>query len=197
MADEKIKAKPKGKPLQEKSLPKAAQKKHSENYRGIVRIIGRDLQGFWSLERALSKIKGVGQNLAKNLILAIEKELKIPRKTDVGELSDEQIDAIEKIVKSPQEHGVKNYNLNRGKDRFDGKNKHLLTSDLSFAIRQDIKKEGEMRSWRGWRHQLGMRVRGQRTRTTGRSGISVGVMKKALKQQKTAGGKSEGAEKKK
>ena len=35
-------------------------------------------------------------------------------------------------------------------------------------------------SVKGVRHQLGLRVRGQRTRTTGRGGKSVGVQRKKL-----------------
>jgi small subunit ribosomal protein S13 len=45
-------------------------------------------------------------------------------------------------------------------------------------------------SWRGYRHMFGLRVRGQRTRTTGRRASAVGVRKTGLttpKEQK--GGK--------
>jgi hypothetical protein len=38
----------------------------------------------------------------------------------------------------------------------------------------------------GWRHSIGQKVRGQHNRTTGRSGMTVGVMKKALKAAKSA-----------
>ena len=38
----------------------------------------------------------------------------------------------------------------------------------------------EIRNWRGIRHALGLKVRGQRTRTSGRSGKAVGVKKKAI-----------------
>ncbi len=35
----------------------------------------------------------------------------------------------------------------------------------------------KLRSWKGIRHNLGLKVRGQRTRTTGRLGLTVGVTK--------------------
>jgi small subunit ribosomal protein S13 len=38
----------------------------------------------------------------------------------------------------------------------------------------------DIRTWKGIRHSLGLKVRGQRTRTTGRSGKAVGVKKKVL-----------------
>ncbi|NLE05551.1 MAG: 30S ribosomal protein S13, partial [Crenarchaeota archaeon] len=48
-----------------------------------------------------------------------------------------------------------------------------------------------IRSWRGYRHAYGLKVRGQRTKTTGRAGKSLGVKKKAMPQQSnsSAGGK--------
>jgi small subunit ribosomal protein S13 len=43
-----------------------------------------------------------------------------------------------------------------------------------------------MGSYKGLRHKLGYKVRGQRTRTTGRLGMTVGVRKK---REAKAGGK--------
>ena len=39
-------------------------------------------------------------------------------------------------------------------------------------------------SWRGYRHMFGLRVRGQRTSTTGRRDSAVGVRKSALDDSK-------------
>jgi len=38
----------------------------------------------------------------------------------------------------------------------------------------------DIRTWKGVRHSLGLKVRGQRTRTTGRKGRAVGVAKKVV-----------------
>ncbi len=184
-----------GRPGGAQNLPKAAQKQHSKDYRGIVRIVGKDIEGFWPLERALVRVRGIGVNLAHVLSIAIEKDLKISPKADVGELSEEQLLAIESVIKSPQQHGVSSYNLNRVSDPYDGASKHLLASDLGFAQKQDTQRDVETKSYKGWRKQLGQRVRGQRSRTTNRAGMAVGVLKKALKQQKAAA-PAEGAEKK-
>jgi len=54
---------------------------------------------------------------------------------------------------------------------------HLITSDIEFNVRNDIEREKNMNSWRGFRHTYGLKVRGQRTRTTGRKGGAVGVRK--------------------
>jgi len=57
---------------------------------------------------------------------------------------------------------------------------HLLTSDIPFTLRNDIERERIAASWRGYRHLSGLKVRGQRTRTSGRKGGAVGVAKGGL-----------------
>ena len=57
---------------------------------------------------------------------------------------------------------------------------HLITADLVLRTKTDIDDAKNIRSWRGYRHAYGLKVRGQRTKTTGRSGKSLGVKKKAL-----------------
>ena len=54
---------------------------------------------------------------------------------------------------------------------------HLITSDIAFNVRNDIEREKGVFSWRGYRHMFGLKVRGQRTRCTGRKGGAVGVAK--------------------
>ena len=54
---------------------------------------------------------------------------------------------------------------------------HLVTSDIAFNLRNDIEREKGVFSWRGYRHMYGLKVRGQRTRCTGRKGGAVGVAK--------------------
>jgi small subunit ribosomal protein S13 len=58
-----------------------------------------------------------------------------------------------------------------------GSSNHMITSDLDFAASNDVEREKLVMSWRGYRHMFGLRVRGQRTRTTGRKGGAVGVKK--------------------
>jgi small subunit ribosomal protein S13 len=47
----------------------------------------------------------------------------------------------------------------------------------------DIDQAKEIKSWRGYRHAYGLKVRGQRTKTTGRAGKALGVKKKAIMQR--------------
>jgi len=70
--------------------------------------------------------------------------------------------------------------LNRRKDKDSGKNVHIIMNDLEFANRQDVEGEKKMYTWKGYRHAYGQKVRGQKTRNTGRTGMSLGVMRKTI-----------------
>ncbi|MFH0836301.1 MAG: 30S ribosomal protein S13 [Candidatus Micrarchaeota archaeon] len=163
-----------------------AKAKEAADFRGVIRFIGCDLDGHLPVGGALRKIKGVGHNICGFILRLVKKELNINADELVGNLTEEQVDAIEEIVTNLNKRKAPSFLLNRQRDMDSGSDKHLISSDLTFQIRQDIEREKNSRSWKGWRHQLGQPVRGQRNRTTGRKGLTVGVLKKALKQQKTA-----------
>jgi small subunit ribosomal protein S13 len=148
----------------------------------IVRVAGRDVDGALNIERALSKVKGIGMNLSHSLSIAIDAKLNIPKSTPIGSLSEAQIEEIEKIIKDPISVGLPTYMINRNKDAETGKNIHIVSNELIFNTRQDISRDIANKTWRGYRHQYGQKVRGQATRSTGRTGVTVGVTKKSVEQ---------------
>ncbi|MEM4254909.1 MAG: 30S ribosomal protein S13 [Candidatus Norongarragalinales archaeon] len=160
--------------------------KESKDFRGIVRVVGRDVDGHLTVAESLRKVKGLGYNLGTNLGGIVSTKLGIPLSELIGNLSEEQFVKLEDVVRFPQNYGVKSFLLNRQKDYDSGENKHLVMSDLTFSLRQDVVRERDSKTYRGWRHAIGQRVRGQHSRTTGRSGMAVGVLKKAIKAQKAA-----------
>ena len=121
----------------------------------------------------LTQIKGVGYNFAT----AILDSLKINSNSNIGHLTDANVQAIEKLITDPIGGSFPSWFLNRRKDIETGKDLHLLTSDIPFTLRNDIERERITASWRGYRHLSGLKVRGQRTRTSGRKGGAVGVAK--------------------
>lgn len=162
----------------------------------IVRVAGKDVDGSLSIERALSKVKGIGLNLSHSLSIVIESKLSIPKTAEIGSLKESQISEIEKIIKAPDEYGIPNYFLNHNKDMETGRNVHNVSSDLIFVTRQDINRDISTKTWRGFRHQYGQKVRGQNTRSTGRTGATVGVTKKAIAQaEKSSKAPAKSAEK--
>jgi len=121
----------------------------------------------------VSQVRGIGYNFAK----AILDVLKIDQNSNIGFLTESQVEEIEKVMKNPSSINVPSWFLNRRKDMDSGENLHLITSDIEFNVRNDIEREKNTNSWRGFRHTYGLKVRGQRTRTTGRKGGAVGVRK--------------------
>jgi len=138
--------------------------------------VGNDILGERKSIVGLTQIKGIGYNFAT----AILDSLKINTNSNIGNLSDANIQAIEKLILNPIEGNFPIWFLNRRKDIETGTDLHLLTSDIPFTLRNDIERERITASWRGYRHLSGLKVRGQRTRTSGRKGGAVGVAKGGL-----------------
>ncbi len=146
----------------------------SQQYRYIVRIAGVDIPGELKVPHGLALIKGVGYNLA----LAMCRLLGIDPNKRVGFLTDAEISKIENALKDLKGIGIPSWMLNRRKDYETGRDMHLIGADLIYYVRRDIDREKRIKSWRGIRHALGLKVRGQRTATTGRLGMTVGVSKR-------------------
>ncbi len=143
-------------------------------YNHQLRIAGADCRGDWLVAHALTKIKGVGYRLSE---LICEKADLDPEMR-CGFLTEEEIQLIEDILSNCPAFGIPSWMLNRQKDVETGENFHIISSDLIDTLRLDIEREKKTRSYRGIRHYLGLPVRGQRTKTSGRGGATIGVSKK-------------------
>ncbi|MEM3399691.1 MAG: 30S ribosomal protein S13 [Candidatus Micrarchaeia archaeon] len=175
---------------------KTVGKESPSEIRGIVRIAGKDIKGTMRLTRALYQIKGIGIRLSRILADVAIREMRLPEDVMLGQLTEEQSDRLEEICMHPERY-VPPYLLNRQKDIETGESIHLIGSDLTFRVKQDIEKEKEILSWRGFRHTYGKKVRGQRTRTTGRKGMTVGVIRRAVAPKPGAAEKKEEKKEKK
>ena len=153
----------------------------SSSYRHIVRIVDADLKGEDKVVYALTKIRGIGINMS----YAILRNCGVDPEGRVGMLQDSDIKRIEEALTTIPDK-FPSYMLNRRKDPFTGKDSHLIGSDLVVGMKSDIDLMRKMKCWRGVRHSLGLKVRGQCTRTTGRFGAAVGVARKAVLQQQQA-----------
>ena len=145
----------------------------STQYENLIRILGNDIPGERKILVGLTQIRGVGIMFANSIVT----HLKIDPNSKIGNLNVEQVTSIEKIIENPESANFPVWFLNRRKDAETGKDLHLVTSDIAFNVRNDIEREKSVFSWRGYRHMFGLKVRGQRTRCTGRKGGAVGVAK--------------------
>jgi len=142
-------------------------------FKHIVRIADTDLDGKKPVVHALTGIKGIGLRMAR----AITNHLGINAMAKLGELDDSTIDRLKKFVEEEIE-SLPSWMLNRRKDLYTGKDLHLLSKDVDFAKKLDIERLIKMKAYRGVRHARGYKVRGQRTRSTGRKGMTVGVIRR-------------------
>ncbi|MEM4554730.1 MAG: 30S ribosomal protein S13 [Candidatus Anstonellaceae archaeon] len=168
-----------GQPQAGKPQQKPMVSPSGKEIKGVVRIAGKDVKGNLPLWRALTSIKGIGINLSQVISSKAYGVLGINENTLVGELSEEQVSKLEHIIHNPLEYGIPSWMLNRRKDIMTGKDMHVVGADLVYAVKQDIDHEKEAYTWRGFRHTYGQKVRGQHTRSTGRTGMTVGVIRKS------------------
>ena len=159
----------------------------SSEFRYLVRIRGKDLEGRKKVVPALADLRGVGDNFAQ----AVVNSLGLDPKARLGTLSDAQLKDLERALVDGSSLKVPQWAYNRRRDPETGETKQLVGSDLDFAIKTDVDRERTVQSWRGIRYSLGLKVRGQRTRTTGRKGRTVGVRKSALQAAAAAKSKEE------
>ena len=151
----------------------------SRQFNYIVRLHGTNIDGTKMVPYALTEVKGVGIRLAR----AIVKQLSLDATERLGNLGDADVKKLEQAIDEPATVGLPIWMLNRQKDPMTGDDLHLLASDLDLRIKDDIDLMKETRSWKGDRHARGLKVRGQRTKTTGRSGRSVGVSRARVQRQ--------------
>ncbi len=157
-----------------------------QEYRYILRIMGTDVQGTLKTIYAVSQVRGLSAALANAVIqkAGVNPDLR------VGFITESDISKIEDVIKDPVKYGIPSWMFNRRKDTDSGKDQHILSADLIFKTKTDIDGAKEIRSWRGYRHAYSLKVRGQRTKTTGRAGKALGVKKKTMMQK--PGGGTEG-----
>ena len=156
-----------------------------KNFREKVffRNLRSQVDGNAKIEHGLTQIRGVGRRMAQ----AIVKVSEIDPNMRVGVLSEKDVARIEEIILNPIENGIPVWMVNRKKDLRTGENLHLIGNTLEITVKRDIDRMKRIKSYKGVRHHLGLKVRGQRTKSTGRHGLVIGVIRKKLKKTKTKG----------
>ena len=147
-----------------------------EQFKHIIRIGNVDIPGNKQIRWALTHIKGIDINFADS-VCALAKVLGTIK---TGNLSDQQIALLDKIIVNPAPAGMPVWMFNHRKDFDTGLPTHYITGNLIFTHENDLKRLKKIKCYRGVRHIQGQPVRGQRTRSNFRKmkGKVVGVVKK-------------------
>ncbi|KKK71076.1 hypothetical protein LCGC14_2917590 [marine sediment metagenome] len=147
-----------------------------KNFREKVffRKLRSQVDGNAKIEYGLTQIRGVGMRFAQ----AIVKVGKFNPNIRFGSIPEKDLTRIEEIIANPVENGIPNWMVNRPKDLRTGKDLHVIGNVLDISVKRDIDRMKKIRSYKGVRHRLKLKVRGQRTKSTGRHGLVVGVIRK-------------------
>ena len=82
------------------------------------------------------------------------------------------------ILARPSEYNVPKWFLNRQRCIKDGTWSQLFSGMVDTRLREDLERMKKIRKHRGLRHHFGLKVRGQHSKSTGRTGKTLGVTKK-------------------
>lgn len=145
------------------------------DFKYIVRLVNTDVDGQRPMVLALTGIKGIGLRTAQMLT----DRLGVDRKEKIGNLPDDQVEELASLLEDLPEH-LPAWALNRRRDWWTGEDVQLLGAEIDMRRREDINRMKMIRSYRGIRHEMGAKkVRGQRTRSNARTGLQVGVTRRA------------------
>ncbi|MRG76597.1 MAG: 30S ribosomal protein S13 [Methanosarcinales archaeon] len=155
-------------------MAKKKENSEQDEIKHIVRIANTDLEGKKSVQYSLTGIKGINRRIAR----IISDRSNVDPTATIGYLEDEKIDSLKKTIEEI-ESILPTWMLNRRKDLLTGDDKHILATEILLTKTEDLNTLKKTRSYRGVRHERGHKVRGQRTRSSGRKGLTVGVKRKA------------------
>jgi len=145
-----------------------------QGFQHIIRVLNTNVDGRVKVMFAITAIKGIGRRLSN--VACKKAEVDLAKRA--GELSASELESLMVVVSNPRQFRVPDWFLNRKKDIKDGRFTQVVSNSLDTKMREDLERLKKIRNHRGLRHYWGLRVRGQRTKTTGRRGRTVGVSKK-------------------
>lgn len=109
----------------------------------MARIAGVEIPDNKRIEIGLTRIFGIGKSKSRSIL----EKVKVDINKRVKDLNSEELTRIRKYIESEE----------------------IVEGDLSKRINQDIKRLMDIGCYRGKRHQRGLPVRGQRTKTNART----------------------------
>lgn len=152
-----------------------------KNFREKVffRKLRTQVDGNAKIEHGLTQITGIGRRFAQ----AIVRVAKIDPNLRIGAVAEKDLNLIEEIILNPIENGIPDWMVNRPKDLRTGEDLHIIGNRLEITVKRDIDRMKKMKSYKGVRHHMKLKVRGQRTKSTGRHGLVVGVVRRKIRQK--------------
>ena len=155
------------------SIPSAIRPKNFKEQVYFRQLRAR-VDGNSKVEHGLTQIIGIGRRFAQAIVLVA----KINPDLRIGAIAEKDLNTLEEIILDPIKNGIPTWMVNRKKDLRTGEDLHLIGNKLEITVKRDIDRMKKIQSYKGIRHHLRLKVRGQRTKSTGRHGLVVGVMRR-------------------
>tara|TARA_B110000444_G_scaffold261439_1_gene313551 strand:- start:21763 stop:22233 length:471 start_codon:yes stop_codon:yes gene_type:complete len=146
-----------------------------EDFSYILRMADTDMDGLKPLATALTSVKGVGHRTATQIC----RNTGFDAHQLAGFLSIEQQEELRLAIENYAEKAPL-WMLNRQRDLETGDEIHLTGQQVRFTLEDDVNRLRTMKCYRGVRHASGNKVRGQRGRSNGRGGLTLGVSRKKV-----------------
>ncbi len=144
-----------------------------DDFSYILRMADTDMDGLKPLATALTSVKGVGARTA----IQICKNTGFDPYKLAGFLSTDEQEQLRVAIESYAD-SVPSWMLNREWDLESGRDLHVTGQQVRFTTQDDISRLRTIKAYRGIRHASGNKVRGQRGRSNGRGGLTLGVSRK-------------------
>jgi small subunit ribosomal protein S13 len=144
-----------------------------DDFSYIIRMADSDVDGLKPVELGLTGITGVGRRTARQICQIAD----IKPKTLAGHLTDKEQDRLRTAIDAYATE-VPWWMVNRQRDLHTNEDAHLFSQEVKLTEKDDISRLAAIKTYRGIRHRSGHKVRGQRLRSNGRSGLTLGVERK-------------------
>jgi small subunit ribosomal protein S13 len=148
----------------------SAEQDAKKDFHFIVHLANTDLDGNKKSVVALMKIKGLGKRVAERIAVVT----KLDSKVKIGSYPESKYAELEEAISSISKD-FPHWMVNRPRELESGDSRHAIGTEVDIAVREDINRMKMIRCYKGIRHETGQKVRGQRTRANGRTGLTMGV----------------------
>ena len=150
-----------------------------DDFSHILRMADSDIDGLRPIAIGLTSIKGIGMRTSQQICRLAG----INGKTLGGHLSEEEQDSLRSAI-DDYATTVPWWLVNRQRDLGTNEDAHIVAMEVKMTRDDDISRMAGIKAYRGMRHRSGHKVRGQRLRSNGRKGSTLGVEKKKIVKKK-------------
>ena len=144
-----------------------------DDFSYILRIADSDIDGLRPIAIGITSIKGIGMRTSQQICRLAG----VDGNTLGGHLSDDEQDRLRNSIED-YATTVPWWLVNRQRDIGTNEDAHIVATEVKMTRDDDVARIAGVTAYRGMRHRSGHKVRGQRLRSNGRKGSSLGVERK-------------------